>query len=122
MSIDHSTAKNLSKHGITTVEELANTLPSHHNTVTYANTKQSLIEHNPLQVWIKKVIRHCIQEKDYYLLKHIKNTPFNRQVIITNGRMPEERSNTMCLSTPFEDREIKQDSKGFEWYRLKKIF
>lgn len=68
-----------------------------------------------LQKWIKKSVRHYLQVKGYYLLEDVKTIPFNRQVIITNGRMTQERSNRVCLSTIPEEKEIEQALMGIEW-------
>ena len=68
-----------------------------------------------LQEWIKKNVRHYLQAKGYYLLEGIQTTPFNRQVILTNGRMPQKSANVVCLSTIPEEREIKQALKEIDW-------
>lgn len=68
-----------------------------------------------LQVWIKKSVRHYLQVKGYYLLEEIQTTPFNRQVIITNRRIPQKSANVVCLSTIPEKREIKQALKEIDW-------
>lgn len=69
-----------------------------------------------LQEWIKKSVRHHLQMKGFYLLEEIQNTPLNRQVIITNGKMSQERSNVVRLSTIPEEREIKQALKRTDWW------
>lgn len=68
-----------------------------------------------LQEWIKKSVRHYLQVKGYYLIEDIETTPFNRQVIVTNGRMSQERSNVVCLSTIPEEKEIKEALKMIDW-------
>lgn len=68
-----------------------------------------------LKEWIKKSARHYLQLKGYYLLEDIQTTSFNRQLIITNDRMSQERSHVVCLSTIPEEREIKQALKGIDW-------
>lgn len=68
-----------------------------------------------LQEWIKKSVRHYLQVKGYYLLEELQTTPFNRQVIITNGRMTQERSNRVYLSTIPEEREIELALQVIEW-------
>ena len=68
-----------------------------------------------LQEWIKKNVHHCLQTKGYYLLEYVQATPFNRQVIITNERISQERSNVVCLSTIPEEIEIKQALKEIDW-------
>lgn len=68
-----------------------------------------------LQKWIKKSVRHYLQIKGYYLLEDIQTPSFNRQLFITNGRLPQERSNVVCLSTIPEEREIKQVLKEIDW-------
>lgn len=68
-----------------------------------------------LQEWIKKSVRHYLQVKGYYLLEEIQTTPFNRQVIITNGRMPQKSANVVCLSTIPEERELRQALKVIDW-------
>lgn len=68
-----------------------------------------------LQKWIKKRVRHYLQIKGYYLLEDIQTPSFNRQLFITNGRLPQERSNVVCLSTIPEEREIKQVLKEIDW-------
>ncbi|EOH60900.1 hypothetical protein ACUD7I_16455 [Enterococcus casseliflavus] len=64
-----------------------------------------------LQEWIKKSVRHYLQVRGYYLQEEIQTTPFNRQVIITNGRISQERSNVVCLSTIPKEKEIKEALK-----------
>lgn len=68
-----------------------------------------------LQEWIKKSVRHYLQVKGYYLLEDIQTMPFNRQVIITNGKMSQEKLNVVWLSTIPEEREIEQALMGIEW-------
>ncbi|MBX9119753.1 hypothetical protein HCG82_10370 [Enterococcus faecium] len=68
-----------------------------------------------LQEWIKKNVRDNLQLKGFYLLEEIQTTPFNRQVIITNGRMSQKSANVVCLSTIPEEREIKQALKRIDW-------
>ena len=69
-----------------------------------------------LQEWIKKRIRHYLQLKGFYLIEDIRITPSKRQVIITNGRIPQESPNVVCLSTIPEEREIKQALKVIDRY------
>lgn len=68
-----------------------------------------------LQEWIKKSVRHYLQVNGYHLIEDIETTPFNRQVIITNGRMSQEKSNVVCLSTIPEKKEIKEALKVIDW-------
>ncbi|MFP8918571.1 helix-turn-helix domain-containing protein [Enterococcus innesii] len=68
-----------------------------------------------LQEWIKKSVRHYLQMKGFYLLEDIETTPFKRQLIITNGRISQERSNVVCLSTIPEEKEIKEGLKMIDW-------
>lgn len=68
-----------------------------------------------LQEWIKKSVRKNLKVKGYYLIEDIETTPFNRQVIVTNGRMSQERSNVVCLSTIPEEKEIKEALKMIDW-------
>ncbi|MGJ0741605.1 hypothetical protein ACR75H_17825 [Enterococcus casseliflavus] len=68
-----------------------------------------------LQEWIKKNVRDNLQLKGFYLLEEIQTTPFNRQVIITNGRMSQKSANVVCLSAIPEEREIKQALKRIDW-------
>lgn len=64
-----------------------------------------------LQEWIKKSVRHYLKVNGYHLIEDIKTTPFNRQMIITNGRMSQKSANVVCLSTIPEEVEIKQALK-----------
>lgn len=68
-----------------------------------------------LQEWIKKSVHHYLQVKGYHLIADIETTPFDRQVIVTNGRTPNKGANVVCLSTIPEDREIEQALKGIDW-------
>ncbi|MGX7197307.1 helix-turn-helix domain-containing protein [Enterococcus olivae] len=68
-----------------------------------------------LQEWIKKNVRLYLQVKGFYLLEDIRPTPFNRQLIITNGGISQERPNVVWLSTIPEEREIKQALKEIDW-------
>jgi len=68
-----------------------------------------------LQEWIKKSVRHHLQVKGYHLIEEIQATPFKRQLIITNGRISQERSNVVCLSRIPEENEIKEALKMIDW-------
>ena len=68
-----------------------------------------------LQEWIKQSVRNYLQVKGYNLLEEIPITPFNRQLIISNERISQERSNVVCLSTIPEEREIKQALRVIDW-------
>lgn len=68
-----------------------------------------------LQEWIKKSVRHYLQVKGYHLIEEIQATPFKRQLIITNGRISQERSNVVCLSRIPEENEIKEALKMIDW-------
>lgn len=68
-----------------------------------------------LQEWIKKSVRHYLQVKGYHLIEDIETTPFKRQLIITNGRISQERSNVVCLSGIPEEKEIKEALKMIDW-------
>ncbi|OTO08373.1 hypothetical protein A5882_003845 [Enterococcus sp. 4E1_DIV0656] len=67
-----------------------------------------------LQEWIKKSVRHYLQKKGYYLIEGIQTTPINRQVIITNGKIPQESTNVVWLSIIPEEKEINQALKGID--------
>ena len=68
-----------------------------------------------LQEWIKQRVRHHFQINGYYVLNELRATPFNRQVVITNGRRLQESAKVVCLSTIPEERDIEQTLKGIEW-------
>lgn len=59
----------------------------------------------------KKNIHYYLKLKGFYLLEDIRTAPFNHQVIITNGKMPHESANVVCLSTNPEERN-RTDGKG----------
>ncbi|MDB1689567.1 helix-turn-helix domain-containing protein [Enterococcus casseliflavus] len=68
-----------------------------------------------LQEWIKQNVRNYLQVKGYNLIEEIPITPFNRQLIISNGRISHEKSNVVYLSTIPEEGEIKQALRVIEW-------
>ncbi|WP_430617744.1 hypothetical protein IGI86_000714 [Enterococcus sp. AZ188] len=68
-----------------------------------------------LQRWIKKVVRHQLQSKGYYLIESVQKIPYTHQITVTNTRIPLKKPHMVCLSSIPKEREIEQALKVIDW-------
>lgn len=68
-----------------------------------------------LQRWIKKVVRHQLQSKGYYLIESVQKIPYTYQITVTNTRIPLKKPHMVCLSSIPKEREIEQALKVLDW-------